>query len=88
MQRWRRQIYDDRTQAEAALYSPEDVIVYKLKYYVMGQSPKHLRDIAGLLAAQEDRLDLSYIDAWAQRIGAGEVWEQIFAVFRNSQSDR
>jgi hypothetical protein len=86
MQRRRRQVYDDRTRGEAALYSPEDVIVYKLKYYLMGQISKHLRDIAGILAAQEGRLDLAYIDAWAQRIGAGAVWEQVLAAFRDSQS--
>lgn len=30
LQRRRREIYDDRTRADAVLYSPEDVIVYKL----------------------------------------------------------
>lgn len=85
MQRRRRQVYDDRTQASAAIYSPEDVIVYKLRYYMMGQIPKHLRDIAGMLAAQQDQLDLSYIGSWAQRVGAGEVWEQVLAAFRSAQ---
>jgi hypothetical protein len=30
--------YDPKSHASAMLYSPEDVIVYKLKYYLMGQS--------------------------------------------------
>ncbi len=85
IQRRRRQVYDDRTQADAVLYSPEDVVVYKLKYYVMGQIPKHLRDIAGILAAQGDRLDLDYIAYWAERFGGGDVWKQILLEYRNTR---
>ena len=33
LQHRRRQVYDETSGAHAVFYSPEDVIVYKLKYY-------------------------------------------------------
>jgi len=85
LQRRRREIYNDRTRATAVLYSPEDVIVYKLKYYVMGQIPKHLRDIAGILVAQGEQLDLDYVAHWAARVGAGTVWQQVLDAYLDSR---
>jgi hypothetical protein len=60
----------------AWVYSPEDTIVYKLKYYLIGQSQKHLRDIVSILIVQGTRLDRDYIEAWAVEIGATEVWNR------------
>jgi hypothetical protein len=57
--------------------SPEDVIVRKLQYYQEGGSEKHLRDIAGVLKVQGDRIDRPYIAGWAERLGVAEIWEQI-----------
>jgi hypothetical protein len=37
MQRCRRIVYDESRNAQAVIYAPEDVIVYKLKYYLEGQ---------------------------------------------------
>ena len=50
------------------LYSPEDVIVYKLKYYVLGRIPKHLRDIGAIMTAKGDALDRAFIAGWAGRV--------------------
>lgn len=57
--------------------SPEDVILRKLQYYQMGGSDKHLRDIAGVIKIQGTRLDLTYLDAWADRLGVSEIWEEV-----------
>lgn len=57
--------------------SPEDVIVSKLLFYGEGRSDKHLRDIAGILRIQADRLDRAYIDRWASRLGVAEIWEAV-----------
>jgi hypothetical protein len=70
-------IYDPATKAAAMLYSPEDVIVYKLKYYLQGRSQKHLRDIGAMLIVQGDALDYDYIAHWAQELGALDVWQQL-----------
>jgi hypothetical protein len=80
--RRRRVIYDESTGAEAYLYSPEDVIIYKLKYYLTGRIQKHLRDIAGILVVQGEALDFDYIERWAAEIGASELWEHILAEYR------
>ena len=63
-------------------YSPEDVIVYKLKYYLEGRMPKHLRDIGAMLVVQGEALDYDYIAEWAERIGAADVWAEILAEYR------
>ncbi len=83
LERCQRVVYDPRTNATAVLYSPEDVIVYKLKYFLMGQSQKHLRDIAAMLIVQQDALDYDYIARWAQEIGASELWEQLLTEYEH-----
>jgi hypothetical protein len=82
LQRRRYQVYDETSGAQAALYSPEDVIVYKLKYYLEGRMPKHLRDIGAMLFVQGEALDYDYIAEWAERIGAADVWAEILAEYR------
>ena len=82
LQRRRHQIYDETSGAQAALYSPEDVIIYKLKYYLEGRMPKHLRDIGAMLFVQGEALDYDYIAEWAERIGAADVWAEVLAEYR------
>jgi len=67
------------------IYAPEDVIVYKLKYYLEGRMPKHLRDIAAMLVVQGDALDYEYIAEWAGQIGAAEIWSEILAEYRKGR---
>lgn len=80
--RRRREVYDPDSGAETYFYSPEDVIIYKLKYYLLGRMQKHLRDIAAMLIVQGEALDFEYIQRWAGEIGAGEVWHQLLAEYR------
>jgi len=82
--RIRRVVYDQTTNATAALYSPEDVILYKLKYFLMGRSQKHLRDISAILAVQGPALDYDYIAHWAPGIGATGVWNQLLAEYHRA----
>jgi hypothetical protein len=83
--RLQRHVYDEADGASALLYSPEDVIVYKLKYYVLGRIPKHLRDIGAMLAANGDAIDRAYITRWAERIGAGDVWSELLAAYDSTK---
>jgi hypothetical protein len=39
---------------QAVFFSPEDVILYKLEWYMLGKSEKHLRDIGAILITQGD----------------------------------
>ncbi len=82
MARRRREVYDPDTGAETYLYAPEDVIVYKLKYYLSGRMDKHLRDIAAMLAVQGEDLDFDYIEQWAAHIGAAELWQALLDEYR------
>ncbi len=84
--RRRRVAYDSTTNASAILYSPEDVIVYKLKYYVQGQSQKHLRDIAAMLVVQGNQLDYDYIARWANEIAALDAWNQLLSEYKQRSS--
>ena len=85
LSRLQRHVYDESDGAAAVLYSPEDVIVFKLKYYVLGRMPKHLRDIGAIMSARGDALDRDYIALWADRIGAGDVWAELLAVYDSAQ---
>jgi len=59
---------------EITFASPEDVILKKMAFYRDGRSEKHLRDIAGILKISSDALDLTYIEAWAKKLGLEEIW--------------
>lgn len=59
------------------IHSPEDLILYKLLYFSLSQQPKHSRDIAAILKAKENQLDLGYIEEWAARLGLAPLWEEL-----------
>lgn len=62
---------------EVCFGSPEDVIIKKMEYYREGGSDKHLRDIAGVLKVQGERVDRAYIADWATRLGLLEIWQAV-----------
>lgn len=64
---------------EAVFGSPEDVIIKKMEYYKIGQSVKHLRDIAGVLKISGASIDRDYITEWAARLGLTDIWNAIVA---------
>jgi hypothetical protein len=82
LSRRQRAVYDEERGAQASLYSPEDVIIYKLKYFLSGRSDKHLRDISAMLVVQGEALDYAYIENWAAEIGATDVWRHLLAEYR------
>lgn len=63
--------------------SPEDVIISKMRYFKEGQSPKHLRDIAGVLDMQGKDIDRNYISHWANLLSLQEIWQQILVIEQN-----
>ncbi len=82
LERRRRAVYNPQTLAEAWLYSPEDVIIYKLKYYLEGQMPKHPRDILAMLMVRGQEMDHKYIAYWAKQISAEQVWNELLEQYR------
>ena len=73
--RGRQRRYDEDIDLQVC--SPEDVIIAKMRFFQEGQSPKHLRDIAGVLDLQGESLDREYIAKWAQTMKLQEVWQSI-----------
>jgi hypothetical protein len=59
------------------IHSPEDLILYKLIYLGLSGQPKHARDIAAILRAKKDQLDLGYVEKWVSHLGLGPVWEEL-----------
>jgi len=59
------------------VHSPEDLILYKLMYLGLSRQPKHARDIAAILRAKKNQLDLKYIEGWTNQMGLGSVWNEM-----------
>jgi hypothetical protein len=59
--------------------SPEDVLLKKLVYYRAsgGVSDKHLRDIAGMMKLQGEKLDRLYIGEWAAKLDVAAEWDTV-----------
>jgi len=64
---------------EIYLHSPEDLILYKLWYYSLGQQMEHLRDITAIVLTLGDELEVDYIREWATRKGLTTLWEEMLA---------
>jgi hypothetical protein len=56
----------------ARFASPENVILKKLSYFQEGGSDKHLRDVAGIILIQGEKIDQAYLDKWAAKLGVGD----------------
>src|SRR5689334_10111903 len=59
------------------IHSPEDLILYKLMYFGLSQQSKHSRDIAAILKAKKNELDLDYIEQWAVQLGLSSLWKEM-----------
>lgn len=57
--------------------SPEDVILFKLRFYQRGGSDKHLRDITGILKLLREKIDQAYIEAWVGKLGVSQEWDLV-----------
>jgi len=67
------------TNGSAWFASPKDVILKKMVYHKEGGSDKHLRDIAGVMRIQGDRLDRDYVANWANSMDVADIWDAIVA---------
>ncbi len=58
--------------------SPEDIILQQLLWYRMsdGALERHLRDVAGVLKAQGERIDLAYLRRMAGLLGLTDLLER------------
>jgi hypothetical protein len=63
---------------EAYFASPEDTVLAKLDWYRRGNevSDVQWRDILNVIKIQGHRLDLEYMQRWAQELGVADLLEQ------------
>ena len=62
---------------ESSFSSAEDVILMKMEFFRQGSSDKHLRDITGILKLSGSRLDVNYIENWADQMGLETIWRTL-----------
>lgn len=71
---------------EVYVHSPEDLILYKLRYFSISEQEKHIRDIASILNSLGDGLDFEYLQSWIRETGLTNTWQQVLEeVRRRSQ---
>lgn len=61
----------------AMFAAPENVMLKKLQYFKEGGSEKHLRDIAGVMNIQGDKIDQDYLNKWAAELGVVDELELV-----------
>ena len=61
---------------EVSLAPIEAVILSKLRYYQMGKSDRHLRDIHRMLRVSGDLVNRPELERWAARLGVEGEWTQ------------
>jgi hypothetical protein len=62
---------------EPVWYAPaSDIIAHKLRYYLISQQDKHLRDIRLMLAMSPEAIDHAFLDAWTREHGCHELWQR------------
>ncbi|MGL5065961.1 MAG: hypothetical protein ACRC62_38825 [Microcoleus sp.] len=60
------------------IYSPEDIVLEKLSWYKLtrGGSQKQWRDVLGVLKVQFGRLDIAYMNQWAQSLELTDLLDE------------
>lgn len=62
---------------QAFLATPEDIILHKLRWYMISPSDRQLTDAAGILSVSADAIKMEYLDHWAKEIGVTELLTRI-----------
>ncbi len=74
----RRQLFDlGAPLGKVYVHSPEDLILYKLRYFAISEQDKHIRDIAALMFTLDEQLERAYLDHWISALGLGAFWGQM-----------
>ena len=56
---------------------PEDLILYKLRYYAISQQTKHIRDIGSILESVGEELDWDYLNERVVRLRLEPAWFEL-----------
>ena len=74
----RRRLYDPNSEQSFYICSPQDTILQKLLWFRLtsNQSQKQLRDILGVFKLQQDQLDNTYLNQWAEQLKLTDLLAQ------------
>lgn len=64
------------------LAPPEYVVIRKLQYYQDSRSDRHLRDISAMLEISGERIEMSQVERWAERLDLLDVLRAALAFRR------
>jgi hypothetical protein len=59
------------------VHAPEDLILYKLRYFAISQQTKHVRDVSSILQTLDDELNWDYLNDWIARLGLEPQWFEL-----------
>lgn len=54
--------------------TPEDVLLAKLEWSKLGESERQIKDAAGIIQIQGERLDREYVERWAVALDIEDQW--------------
>lgn len=57
--------------------SPEDLILSKLEFYKISESSRHLEDAESVLKISGEKLDMKYLNQWAEKLGVLEILNKL-----------
>jgi len=67
-----------RPERHLFVYTPEDILLQKLRWYRMGEevSDRQWRDVLGIIAVQGETLDEDYVRGGAEVLGVGDLLDR------------
>ena len=70
-----------------SMATPEDTILSKLEWArKAGSSERQLADALGVVQVCGERIDRAYIEKWAAPLGVLDLWQQLLATARGSET--
>ena len=65
---------------ETPVATAEDTVIAKLEWAKAGESERHIRDVARILAVSGMTLDSAYLARWIDELGLADVWDEARAL--------
>lgn len=59
---------------EVYVQTAEDLILYKLRYYILSNQTKHMRDIKSMLDIMGNKLETAYLEQWIKKFSLSSAW--------------